>query len=168
MLIYLLEKLVYGSSLRHPDEKEDHTKLDDEIIKKEKYYKKLMELKNAGNKSQDALKSRIILPNNLKLQTDNTVGDKTGTDRFMPVGLIKSPNSGDFCKYNLYDELYSYTKKKEEENLRKDNIANKQAKEKAQNTDIISEKSLLNKQNLSSLKEKILDDFIAKIKYLYL
>jgi hypothetical protein len=85
----------------------------------------------------------------------------------MPPGLIKSPNTGDLYKFNLYDELYSdpthieYLRKLA---LADHQILNNFNKENLRKKRLLSSRMLINKKNNPEIKFSILNHFIDKIK----
>jgi hypothetical protein len=137
--------------------KEEHIKVDEDVIKKENYYSKLREIgedinsKNSNKKFKD------------KYKQTNKEGDLKSSYRFMPVGLIKSPNSGEFCKYNLFDEYNNNNKNK---NIFQEFLKKKSDKFNDKNFPKrkFSQRTIEYKKNNPFLKHKILNEFISRIK----
>lgn len=126
----------------------ENFKVDQEVIKKENYYSKLREIGKNLYPIDKTFKRRIQI-------------DCKSIVNFMPVGLVKSPNSGDLIKYNLYDEYNidkidtKNTKKKNEESESVIKISPKRK---------YSARTIEAKKNDPILKQKVLNEFISRIK----
>lgn len=133
------------------------------MIKKEIYYNRLNYLKNLEKKPENINEKEII--SHCYIQK-KLVTDKKPLNVYMPPGLIKSPNSEEFCKFNLVDELSNdplnsplITKEKvpidQEENKNKSINENKR---------LMTPRMLITKKNTPEIKQKVLNDFIEKLK----
>lgn len=128
---------------------EDNYKVDNDVIKKESYYSKLREI---GETMYSSTLNKNFSKKNvdLKLKT---------TGKFMPVGLIKSPNSGEFCKFNLFDE---YKQVKDDMNNKYKNDNNEGNKNIIKRK--FSARTIEAKKNDPILKNKILRNFMNNLK----
>jgi hypothetical protein len=144
--------------------KEEHIKVDQDVIKKENYYSKLRELgENLYQKNSKKNNNNKIKVKDKDKDKDvdyNNEGDLRSTCRLMPIGLIRSPNSGEFCKYNLFDEYNINNNIKEFLIIKNEKDENKNFPKRK-----FSPRTFENKKNNPFLKHKIINEFISRIKY---
>ena len=83
----------------------------------------------------------------------------------MPVGLLKSPNTDEYCKYNLYDEIHNENNKANhlKSNAINGNLSACNNKSKSKRKRLLTPRTLGNMKNNPELKFKIINDFIQKI-----
>lgn len=140
--------------------KEEKIKVEEDIIKKEIYYNRL----HVINKKEEepATKSEKDLISNYK-KSKILITDKKPLDTYMPPGLIKSPNSGDLYKFNLYDEIKRDSKNVANNQPLNKIIANIENNKKEKNR-VMTPRMLSLKKNDPEVKFKVLNEFISKIK----
>lgn len=139
--------------------KEEKIKVEEDVIKKEFYYRRL----NKKGEKEDALIEQDLIKDYQKQKI--LITDKKPLDTYMPPGLVKSANSGDFYKFNLYDEIKIDSKT--------DNLTNspnkldkryKEIENIKQAKRVMTPRMLIYKKNDPEVKFKVLNDFIDKFK----
>jgi len=145
--------------------KEEKIKVEDDIIKKELYYKRL----HIINKKEEANNNEDLIKNYHKYKI--LITDKNPLDTFMPPGLIKSPNSGDFYKFNLFDEIKVADSKNNaldggsSNKLNNRNIKNVDEESNKKNKErVMTPRMFIFKKNDPEIKFNVLSEFIEKIK----
>lgn len=143
--------------------KNEKIKVEEDVINKDNYYRRLLVINKKENNSE-VLNEKDLIKNYQKLKI--LVTDKKPLDTYMPPGLVKSPNSGDFYKFNLYDEI-----KKDENSNNLDNSPDKihnlkrnENEKHKQLKRLMTPRMLIFKKNDPDVKFKVLSDFIDKIK----
>lgn len=142
---------------------EENKKIDEELIKKEIYYSRLQCINNIEKKPESIIEKGLI---SQFYKQKKLVTDKKPLNVYMPPGLIKTPNSEEFCKFNLVDELSeeppnSPLKTKEQIPIEQDENKNKSINE---NYRPMTPRMLITKKNTPEIKLKVLNDFIENIK----